>query len=136
MPDSSPRPDEPLPEPLLARLHRALGPLAGGLILDVVDLAMFGPLGLLAGPVVGAAVGWWVSSLYRLSATDRVVFAALAALYVSFPLTEVLPIATLISAFARFQPRGRTPASDPAVADGRSRQGGAEASQRDASGGE
>lgn len=105
-------PDPPTPEPLLDRIHRAFGPLAGGLILDLVDLAMFGPLGVVAGPVVGAAVGWWISSLYRLSVSARVVFAALAALYVSIPFTEVLPIATVISAFARFQSSDDKPPVD------------------------
>ena len=113
IPPRQPSPREPSPrqrEPLLDRLQRAIGPLAGGVILDVVDLAMFGPVGLFVGPFLGAAVGWWVSSLYRFSATGRAVFAALAALYITFPLTEVLPVATLISAFARFQPRE---SSDP-----------------------
>lgn len=115
-------------ESLLDRLHGALGPLAGGLILDFVDLAMFGPLGLVAGPIVGAAVGWWISSLYRFSVSGRVVFGALAALYVTLPFTEILPIATLISAVARFQSSENKLPEDPSIGAATSSEGSSEAS--------
>jgi hypothetical protein len=46
----------------LRRLHRSIGPIAGGLILDLVDLATFGPIGLFGGWILGAAVGWWIAS--------------------------------------------------------------------------
>lgn len=87
---------------LLERLHRALGPLAGGLILDFVDLATFGPLGFYLGPIVGALVGWWISSIYRYKTSSRIIWAILAALYCTIPLTEIIPVATIISALARF----------------------------------
>jgi hypothetical protein len=90
-------------EPLLLRLHRAFGPLAGGIILDVVDLATFGPIGLCGGFLLGGLVGWWIGSLYSLSVHQRRWLAAAAALYTAIPLTEPLPIATAFGAFARFQ---------------------------------
>ena len=92
-------------EPLLVRLHRALGPLAGGLILDFVDLATFGPVGLAGGFLIGGAVAWWISSIYELPTGKRLLFAALAMAYVGMPFTGVLPVATLISATARFKER-------------------------------
>ena len=92
-------------ESLLVRLHRAIGPIAGGLILDFVDLATFGPIGLFGGFLIGAIVGWWVSSIYDFTHRSRVLFAVLAAVYTAIPLTEPFPIATGISALARFRER-------------------------------
>lgn len=94
-------------ESWLARIHRALGPIAGGLILDLVDLATFGPIGLFGGFLMGGIVGWWVSSIYEFSARSRVMFAVLAAVYTAVPLTEPFPLATGISALARFRERHR-----------------------------
>ena len=41
---------------LLERLHIALGPLAAGIIIDIVDFAAFGPLSVLIGPDASAAL--------------------------------------------------------------------------------
>jgi len=90
-------------ETLLVRLHRALGPLAGGVILDVVDFATFGPVGLAIGLLVGVLVGWWVSSIYAFSVKARCIWATLGGLYCAVPFTEVLPLATLVSAVGRFR---------------------------------
>lgn len=90
---------------LVERLHRALGPLAGGFILDFMDLVTFGPLGFYAGPLIGALIGWWITSIYRFSIPSRVLWAVLAALYCAIPGTEFIPVATLISALARFAER-------------------------------
>ena len=92
-------------EALLRRSYRALGPLAGGMILDFVDLATFGPLGLALGLPVGIAVGWWICSIYELSWQVRFLVVVVAGIYCMAPFTGALPLATLISAIARFQPR-------------------------------
>ena len=94
--------EERISEPLIYRIHRAIGPLAGGLILDFVDLATFGPLGIV-GLFIGGLIGWWVSSIYNFSKKARLLWAMLAAIYCLFPLTELIPVATIISAFARFE---------------------------------
>ena len=75
-------------ESLLVRLHRALGPIAGGLILDFVDLVTFGPLGLLGGFMLGGVAAWWITSIYRLSPIKRVIFVVLAMFYTAAPLTS------------------------------------------------
>lgn len=83
---------------LLERLYRAFGPIVGGLILDYTDLVTFGP----AGPVVGFAVGYWVSRMYGFSSTGRVIFAILSGIYCGIPFTNLIPLATIISCAARF----------------------------------
>jgi hypothetical protein len=87
---------------LWERLHYALGPVAGCLVLDLVDFATLGPIGLAIGIPVGAAIGWWLGSLYGFKAQGRTLLAALCGLYCTIPFTEVLPIATVIGATARF----------------------------------
>ena len=92
--------------PLIERLHRAFGPLAGGVLLDLIDLSTFGPYGL-GGFVIGALVGWWICSIYNLAPYTRLSIALLAGAYCLFPLTEFLPLATLISAYVRFRGNDR-----------------------------
>ena len=88
--------------PLVHRLHRAFGPLAGGLLLDGVDLATFGPFGI-GGLFIGAFVGWWISALYGFSGKVRLFWALVAGIYCLTPATELLPLATIVSAIARFR---------------------------------
>ena len=87
---------------LFHRLHRAVGPVAGALILDFADFATFGPVGVVIGWLVGAAAGWWISSLQGYSLRYRIIWAALAALYCTVPFTAVIPLATICSVVARF----------------------------------
>jgi hypothetical protein len=66
-------------EPMVIRLHRAFGPLAGAMLLDMVD------------------------GIYEFSTRGRLTFAILAAVYCTIPFTEPLPLATAIAAVARFR---------------------------------
>ena len=88
--------------PLLERSQRAFGPLAGGMILDLVDLSTFGPYGV-GGFFVGCLVGWWICSIYSISRMTRLTLALLSGIYCLLPLTEFVPLATLLSAFVRFR---------------------------------
>jgi uncharacterized membrane protein YeaQ/YmgE (transglycosylase-associated protein family) len=83
------------------RLHRALGPILGGLLLDFTDLATFGPMGIL-GPILGAAVVLWICSLYRFSVKTKILLAFLGGVYCTVPMTEPFPVATLVCAVCRF----------------------------------
>ncbi len=76
------------------------------MLLDLIDLSTYGPYGL-GGFFIGALVGWWICSFYRLSTPLRLNLALLAGAYCLFPLTEFLPLATVLSAFIRF--RGARP---------------------------
>ena len=83
------------------RLYHALGPLAGGFLLDSVDLATFGPLGYGGGFLVGALLGAWVASMEGFGWTGRLYCAVLAAFYTALPRTELFPLATAIAATSR-----------------------------------
>lgn len=84
------------------RLYRALGPVGAAMLLDFGDLATFGPLGFVLGPIVGALAGWWLATMAGLDRDTRVVVAVLAAAYMAAPFTEPFPLATMTSALGRY----------------------------------
>ena len=85
-----------------ARLWHALGPILGGLALDLVDLATLGALGLYVGFPLGAGVAWWLSGLYRIETRVRATLAVLTGIYCMIPTTHFLPLATVVGALGRF----------------------------------
>lgn len=87
---------------LVARTVDALGPVLGGVALDLVDLASFGPLGPTAGLLVGGLFGWWLSGIYRVKPSHRPWLALAAGMYCALPMTEALPLATIASVVSRF----------------------------------
>jgi NhaP-type Na+/H+ or K+/H+ antiporter len=90
------------PDSLILRLHRALGPLAGGMILDGLDFFTRGPVGVMVGLFIGMPIGWWISSIYGFTIPSRLLCATLAGVYCMTPGTELIPLATIIAAVARF----------------------------------
>ena len=84
------------------------------MILDLVDLATFGPIGLFGGWILGAAVGWWVASIYGFSKQAKINIALLAAIYCMIPFTEPVPVATIVFALTRFfeKPPQKPPEND------------------------
>ncbi len=92
------------PPGLWWRINYALGPVLGGLLLDMMDLTTFGPLGLYFGLIVGGLVGWYISAMYGFSRNATIWCILLAGIYCMVPMTEFMPIATIISAVARFNP--------------------------------
>ena len=93
---------------LIERLQRSFGFLIGAMILDIVDLASFGPLGI-GGFFIGIFVGWWMLSVYDLSIKTKIWLSLLAGIYCLVPFTELIPVATLITAFARFKDKKKNP---------------------------
>ncbi len=85
------------------RLNRSLGPVVGGLVLDMVDLATFGPVGLYGGFLLGGAVGWWLATLYGFRGAGRGFISGLAALYAGFPGTAFVPLATIVGGLLRLR---------------------------------
>lgn len=100
------------------RANRAFGPVVAGLILDLVDLATFGPIGFFVGIPVGLAAGYWLGSCLGLERRHCVLCAMAAALYCTMPGTEFLPLGTLVGAFARFWESGRKKEQDPPAGSG------------------
>ena len=101
--------DIPHDYPLIYRLYRAVGPLAGGILLDTIDLVTFGPIGIMGGFVIAITVGWWISSIYHFPVKGRILFAVLAGIYTAIPMTEIIPVATMVSAIARFREKPYEP---------------------------
>ncbi|MFC3193075.1 hypothetical protein ACFODZ_02360 [Marinicella sediminis] len=83
------------------RLLRSFGPLAGGVLLDLVDLATFGPVGLYLGPVIGGLLGWWLARVYRFGITGQCVLITLTVVYCTLPGTGLVPLATIIFGLVR-----------------------------------
>lgn len=86
----------------LERLSYALGPLGAGIILDALDLATFGPIGIVLGVMVGGYAGWILGESEGLDRSLRIAFAIAAAAYMTIPFTEPLPAATILVLTARF----------------------------------
>jgi hypothetical protein len=99
--------------PIASRLNRAFGPVAAGILLDLLDIATFGPIGLLIGLPVGAAAGWWMAGALGIEKKNRKWFALAAAVYCAIPFTELIPLATLTGACVRFKQSGREPIPEP-----------------------
>ena len=86
-------------------------PILAALALDLADLATAGPIGLTAGLFVGAVATALIAWACGAPRARIALFAALGALYCALPLTEVLPLATLLTA-AYAGMRRRAPAQD------------------------
>jgi len=85
------------------RAERAFGPVIAGIILDAVDLATFGPMGILFGMLLGGSVVFYICSIYRLPMKQRLLWALAGGAYCTMPLTEFLPVATLVGAYIRYR---------------------------------
>jgi hypothetical protein len=89
--------------PWAHRLNYAFGPVAAGVTLDLMDLATFGPVGLVLGIPFGGLAGYWMGSALRLDRYGVIFCAVLGAIYCTIPFTEVLPLGTLVGALVRYQ---------------------------------
>lgn len=87
--------------PTGGRLRARIGPIAVGFLLDLVDLATFGPAGLYGGFVLAGAAGWWLGREVGLATRGRLALAILAAAYSALPATEFVPVGTLVGAAVR-----------------------------------
>jgi hypothetical protein len=100
----------------IRRLLFALSPLGAGIILDLLDAATFGPIGIGCGVLVGGLAGWYLGKLEGLAPNLRFAVAVCSAAYMTIPFTEAIPAATMLLFLARFfaGPRGEeaTPIRD------------------------
>jgi hypothetical protein len=85
------------------RLNRALSPVVAGMIIDSIDLVTFGPVGLVLGVPLGGLAGYWLGNSLGLEKDKRLLCAMAAGVYCTIPGTELLPLATLVGAYARYR---------------------------------
>jgi len=89
------------------RFNRAFGPVLAGIIIDIVDLATFGPLGLFLGLPIGGAAGYWMGTALGLERRAAFWCALAAGIYCTIPGTEFIPLGTILGACVRFRESGR-----------------------------
>ena len=73
-------------------------PYAAAALLDAIDLATFGPMGIWVGFVLGALAGWGLAEYLGFAQRNRWMGATLAGLYCMMPGTHLLPLATMVTA--------------------------------------
>jgi hypothetical protein len=77
------------------------GPILAAMLLDVADLFSLGPQGLVIGMLAGTTLGYRIAVASGFAAKGRLACAALGALYCFLPLTELLPLATMLTTASR-----------------------------------
>lgn len=88
---------------VLRRANRVFGPIIAGMIIDLVDFATFGPVGLVLGLPVGGLAGYWMGKALGFGRRGSVWCAVSAGVYCTIPGTEMIPLATIVGACARFR---------------------------------
>ena len=71
--------------------------IAAGLAIDLLDLTLAGPLGV-AGAIVAGTLVWWLVRARGWTGPLRWFAVALTAIYCVLPLTELVPLGTLVGA--------------------------------------
>ncbi|VGO19990.1 hypothetical protein [Pontiella sulfatireligans] len=89
------------------RINRAFGPIAAGLIIDLIDFTSFGPIGLVLGLPLGGLVGYWMGRSLGLGRKGSLWCALAAGLYCMAPATEFIPLAMIMGACVRFSESGK-----------------------------
>lgn len=91
-----------------------LSPVVAGALLDLVDLATLGPIGLWAGLALGGVAGWVLATGLGVPRERRLRYALVAGVYCMLPYTAWLPAGTLVGALVRWRERSAPPL-DPAA---------------------
>ncbi|HMP74549.1 MAG TPA: hypothetical protein PKE55_14925 [Kiritimatiellia bacterium] len=82
-----------------------LGPLLGGILIDIIDLATRLPH---FGLILGAVAGYWASRLVPATPAQRIAITLAAALYCALPKTHFMPVATIAGLITAFGSRFST----------------------------
>ena len=91
----------------IRRANRIFGPIVAGMIIDLVDLATFGPMGQVLGLPIGAFAGYWMGTSLGLSRRAAALCAVAAGIYCTIPGTEFIPLATIVGACVRYRENGK-----------------------------
>ena len=95
------------------RLSYALGPVGVGMVLDLLDLMTFGPIGIFAGGIVGFVAGWCLSQFESMDPSLRIAVAICSAVYMTLPFTAAIPAATMLILLIRYFRGPELPAGTP-----------------------
>ena len=74
---------------------RSLGPIGVGLILDALDIATVGPIGIYLGFIIGFCFIYFLLKKKRVSKNLKIILSIISGLYLSIPGTSILPLATI-----------------------------------------
>ena len=86
-----------------------IGPILAGFLLDLVDFATYGPIGVRVGVVVGALAGYFLAMSMGVEPKRRWPYAAAAGAYCMLPFTAFLPLATVLGTAIRLREARRPP---------------------------
>ena len=86
-------------------MKKALLPILSGLLIDVIDFATFGPLGIYTGFVLGAAAAYFLCRLQDIAPRQSLYVAVAAGLYCMTPLTEFIPVGTALGTYLAWRAR-------------------------------
>ncbi len=92
----------------LRRANRILGPVIAGMIIDLVDFATFGPVGLVLGFPFGGLAGYWMGRALGFGTRGSIWCGIASGVYCTIPGTEFIPLATIVGACARFKEPARS----------------------------
>ena len=107
----------PQPDNLWFRLESAFGPIIAGILIDIMDLSTFGPIGIFSGMLVGGALAYWICHIYAIPMKQRWIWVMLAGGYCTIPMTEFIPIATIAGAYVRYRNPPTAAQEEPCVED-------------------
>lgn len=85
-----------------AKAGHPVGPILGGILIDLIDFGTHLPL---IGLVLGGVAGYWASRLYPTTPTQRVILTVAAAVYCAIPRTHFMPVATIAGVITYFGAR-------------------------------
>jgi len=101
----------------LAQSDGRLGwaPIVAALTIDLADIATAGPLGLIAGVFVGGVLTLIVAMASGAKLARAALLGLFGAAYCALPLTEALPLATMLTLLYGFMLRKQHTAAKPAL---------------------